>query len=129
MGLIGMVAGSVFHMPWGWPVELLPAGGGGVEVEEGGVGVEEGGVGVEEDEEEDGEEEEEDEPAPPPPHPARVNKVTAIRASIKLLRLLLMTFDISRFKLRVHIFVCYNLQFLPATKVVISLKPSVLLRC
>ncbi len=120
-----MVAGSVLHMPWGWPVELLPAGGGGVEVEEGGVGVEE------EDEEEEGEEEEEeeDEPAPPPPHPARANKVTAIRASLKLLRLLLMTFDISRFKLRVHILVCYNLQFLPATKVVISLKPSVLLRC
>ena len=124
MGLIGMVAGSVLHMPWGWPVELLPAGGG-VEVEEGGVGVEEGGVGVGVEEEE---EEEEEEPAPPPPHPARANKVTAIRASIKLLRLLLMTFDISRFKLRVYIFVCYNLQFLPATKVVISLKPSVLLR-
>ena len=121
-----MVAGSVLHMPWGWPVELLPAGGGGVEVEEGGVGVEEGGVGVGVEEEE---EEEEEEPAPPPPHPARANKVTAIRASIKLLRLLLMTFVISRFKLRVHIFVCYNLQFLPATKVVISLKPSVLLRC
>jgi hypothetical protein len=118
-----MVVGSVLHMPWGWPVELLPAGGGGVEVEEGGVDVEEGGADVEEDEEE------EEEPAPPPPHPASANKVTAIRASIKLLRLLLITFDISRFKVRVHILFVTTFSSWPASKVVISLKPSLLLRC